>query len=184
MSLRARSLFLSFGMVAAAWLMLSWYKASVQAEEAATPKGLVTAVDHVAPGEVSFQLDLYRPREIPESRHLLFARKADGSLRAWYFHVVAQQPVAPDGDDWSSPGKACEPFEVDPANETIRCVVNDREHGRQLVLRWSWDGKSLGRIAPDLEPVPGEEQDGKFVFGAEALDPNYRRAIDRSTTDA
>jgi hypothetical protein len=64
----------------------------------------------------------------------MFMRKDDGTLRAWYFHVVQQRSVAPDGD-WINPGTACEPFEIDPDNETIECVAGDRAENQKFIMQ-------------------------------------------------
>jgi hypothetical protein len=174
MSTRLRSLFFGIGMLAVIGLLLLWYRTGVAAARRGTPQPMRIALGDLPPGQVEFKFDMGGPKDTFETRRLMFLRKADGTLRAWYFHVVGRVPAAPDDDDWRTPGAPCEPFEVDPEREMLSCFVNDREHNRRLVLRWSWDGKSSGPLAPDLRQVPGEEKDGSFVYADEALEPALR----------
>jgi len=174
MPVRLRSLIFAIGLFATIGLLLAWFRTTADSARHEKRRSIGVAVDDILPGQVRFRFDTGGPKDRFETRRLLFLRKADGTLRAWYFHVVGQDPAAPDDDEWMTPGAPCEPFEADPEPETIRCFVNDREHNRQLVLRWSWEGRSSGPLAPNLRPVPGEEKDGRFVYAEEALEPALR----------
>jgi hypothetical protein len=173
MDTHTRNLLFAIGLFAAIGAGLFGYRAAIRKASAEKYRPLATTVSDLAPGKYRFRLDLYKPKNVPSSREILFLRKPDGTLRTWYFHVVDRQPAAPD-EDWEKPGTPCDSFAIDAETETIECIVTDRENNQKIVLHWSWDGKSSSPFAPDLLAVPGEEKNGVFKFGAEALDPAFR----------
>lgn len=165
MSTRSRALFLGIGIGIALAIAtsLAVLRKAQSAAKAGKPTALRTPVGDIAAGHHRFIPDLYGKAPNSQARSLLFLRKADGSLRAWYWPLIDRTPATP-GADWLTPDQKCDEFTVDAQREEIRCVVRPAGTDQVLHLRWSWDGRSFGPFAPDLKPVPGQEENGAFVF--------------------
>lgn len=172
MSRKARSYFFMLAVIATIAIIAMLYRKTHRTATAEIPVTvLLTSVSDIKPGSHKFMIDLYgkSPNTI-DSRRILFVRKADGTLKAWYFPIRDRQPTAPD-DDWFKPGLVCDPFEIDDVREHIKCVVTDTAAKQIYNLRWTWDGKSsvppgffAPEFKPDLKPVLGAEVNGNFVF--------------------
>lgn len=160
---QARSFLFAIGIFAVIGTTLILYRKSVRIASTEAPGKLTTAVNDIRPGSYHFDLDLYNRMPGRDTHRILFLRKNDGTLKAWYFTVRNRYPTEPNGD-WFTPGQRCDPFDIDSEHEEIRCVVTDRNSNRSVHLRWSWDGKSSGPFAPDMAAVPGKEDHGDFVF--------------------
>lgn len=170
MPTRIRSLLLAIGVFLAAATVWVLHRQSQRAAAEDGPGPVLTLVEDIKAGSYRFIPDLYGKAPNSDSRSLLFMRKADGSLRAWYVPIRERSPAAPD-EDWLTPGQACEPFVVDAEREDIECTITDVEQNQSIHLRWSWDGESFGPFAPDMKPVPGKEENGKFLFDIDSTDP-------------
>lgn len=172
MSPKARTFVFTVVILGTIAIVAVLYRNAHRAMSAEKPvTSLLTSVSDIKPGSHKFMIDLYGKSPHPaDSRRLLFVRKGDGTLKAWYFPIRGRQPAAPD-DDWFKPGPTCEPFEIDDVREDIKCVVTDASSKQVFNLRWTWDGKSAvppGFFAAgfnaNLKPVPGVEEKGNFVF--------------------
>jgi hypothetical protein len=126
------------------------------------PGPLLISVADIERGSYRLMHDLYGKAPNAEARRLLFMRKTDGALRAWYFPIRDRKPAAPEGD-WFTPGNKCDPFVVDAKREEIRCIFTSASN-QTIQLRWSWDGKSSSPLAPDMQPVPGKAEGDNFAF--------------------
>jgi hypothetical protein len=173
MSTKSRTLLFSIGVIAAIGIIAILYRNADRTARAEKPTTrLLTSVIDIKPSSHKFMIDLYGKAPNGEMRRLLFLRKADGTLKAWYFPMIGRQPATPK-DDWFIPGSVCDPFVIDNIGEDIKCVVTDADKKQTYNLRWTWEGKSsapLGFFSPEfnanLKPVPGFEEKGNFVFEA------------------
>jgi hypothetical protein len=168
MSLPSRSFFLTLGVVVAIAVVLLVFRQAKGRAMQEKPAVLRTATDDIQPGSYRLLMDLYGKAPNAHARRLLFLRKSDGTLKTWYFPIDSDRRLAAPDGDWFVPGLACDPFEFDLQREEIRCKTTDADANRTIQLRWSWDGKSSGPLAPDMRAVPGHEAGGTFVF-----DPAY-----------
>lgn len=153
-------------MLAVGW---AYVKASRPSVEPA-PWPFVYPTADIAPGTHRWTIDAFQPSRIEVPRSILFVRKRDGTLGAWYFQRLSGYPAAP-FDNLLPLGTKCDVLEVLDAEEQIRCSFTNRQTNAQLDLTWNWSGKSLGMLAPDLQPVPGRAEGNSFVLAPEAVDP-------------
>lgn len=164
MNIRIRSLLFAAGMLIAMFALFKVYKSARESAQAAKPFVVSTGVSDITPGTYRFQIDMYTEvSEKADSHALLFMRKRDGSLRAWFLPLHDKQPALP-ADDGITPADLCARFEISAEQERIECVVDDAANRRKIVHSWSWDGETQGLLTPKLRAVAGRERNGKFEF--------------------
>ncbi len=139
------------------------YKASRDSSKT-TSQPVVSTEISLESGAHLFHIDIYTPASGRNHSHtLLFLRKHDGALRAWYLPLIDKQPALP-SDNGIDPVALCEPFEILAESERIECTVKDVPNRNLIVHGWSWDGEASGPLTSDLRAVTGQEKDGRFVF--------------------
>lgn len=164
MNIRIRSLLFAAGMLIAMFALFKAYKTARESAQAAKPFVVSTGVSDIAPGAYRFHIDIYT--DVSEKNHshtLLFMRKRDGSLRAWFLPLSDKRPSLP-ADDGITPTELCAEFEISAEQERIECVVDDAVNRRKIVHSWSWDGETQGLLTPKLRAVAGRERNGVFEF--------------------
>jgi len=164
MNIQLRTLFFGLGMLAVIGVAMTQYKKAHQHLEKLPI--VQTSTKDIEPGTFSFHIDIYS-KDASDARQILFIRKKDGTLLAWYFTLLHEfgvlHPAAPDGD-WSTPGDPCNPFAVNMEDERIECAAVDEKSGKKTEYRWFFNGERFGAYGIDLKPVPGHEEHGNFVF--------------------
>lgn len=162
---RLTALALLLGMAAAAGAAISAPEAPRPWRWYAATELPAVATAHIAPGTLALGRDPYSlpPRESA----ILFVRRPDGRLDAWFLPVRDGLPRLPVDADWN-PGLACARFSADFARGLIRC--DDTALDAELRARYQWglDGRRRTDFVPHLLRVPGTEEAGSFVL--------YRRA--------
>jgi hypothetical protein len=115
----------------------------------------------IAPGTYRFIPDLLEDHRF--RGEILFLRNAGGQLAAWYIPGRNGVRSMPDGH-WWRPGVPCPNLRPDFAAGVIACFDPDASAWVRSHFRWSLEGKAQSDHLPDMEPMPGVEESGFFVF--------------------
>lgn len=161
--MKRRALLLSAGLGGAIGLVAfaSAIVASLQPSartDAALPR-LPTA--DIAPGTYRFVPDIYEDRLF--RGEVLLVRDISGRLMAWYIPGRNGVRSLPDGH-WWRPGNPCPDLRPDFTAGVIACFDPAAPDWLRTRYRWSLEGKALSDQVPHMEPVPGVEESGYFVF--------------------
>lgn len=115
----------------------------------------------LAPAQFAFVADPYS--QAPFDSQILLVRSAAGRLHAWFIPVRQGVRRLPEDAQWS-PGRPCAEFFVDFGADVIGC--RDPALAPSIAQRYRWriDGTRRTDFVPDLLPIPGHEQDGRFVI--------------------
>lgn len=115
----------------------------------------------LAPTQFAFVPDPYS--QAPYESEILLVRSGSGRLRAWFVPVRQGLRRLPEDAQWS-PGRPCAEFYVDFAADVIGCRDPALPPPIAQRYRWRIDGTRRTDFVPDLLPIPGAEENGRFVI--------------------